>query len=136
MSRIYRIQSLSSERNKLLKIMVYAIFEIQKENIGSERYKDLSAFIALTSEAIISSIETTIKAWEKRGYWVKADHFREKWNWIFMYQKSLVEIIQSEQWNSLFSLNNSIMSFINDVKTSKTQSIGEPWSGSYNKLKN
>ena len=32
-------------------------------------------------EAIDESIEQSVAAWEKRGYWLKADRFRQEWRW-------------------------------------------------------
>lgn len=136
MSRVYRTHSLSSERDKLLKLIVYSISKIPEENEGSDRYKDLTAFIALTSKAVIDSIDTTIKAWEKRGYWIKADKFRDKWSWIYLFFDSLKEIILHEDWHQLSGLFNSIQIYLSDVTVPKRPSFDKPWIGSYHKFIN
>lgn len=115
--------------------MVYTISQLREENVGTVRYKDMLAFIALTSKAIINSVETTINAWEKRGYWNKADQFHEKWNWIFIFFESLIEIIHDENWNSLSSLLVSIKKHTNSINLPEKKSYGEPWIGAYNKMK-
>ena len=114
--------------------MVYTITRLREEKPGTDRHKDMLAFIALTSEAVINSVRTTMGAWEKRGYWIKADNFREKWNWIFVFHESLVEVILHEEWNLLSELISSINKYTVDVVIPKNQSYGEPWVGSYNKL--
>ncbi len=35
----------------------------------------------LALEEINSNIDKSVEAWEKRGYWVKADKFRLDWEW-------------------------------------------------------
>jgi hypothetical protein len=136
LSRVYRTHSLSSERDKLLKLIVYSISKIPEENEGSDRYKDLTAFIALTSKAVIDSIDTTIKAWEKRGYWIKADKFRDKWSWIYLFFDSLKEIILHEDWHQLSGLFSSIQIYLSDVTVPKRPSFDKPWIGSYDKFIN
>ena len=128
------MQSLSSERKKLIKLMVYTISKLTEESPGTDRHKDMLAFIALTSEAVINSVTTTIRAWEKRGYWIKADQFREKWNWTYVFHESLIEVLQNEEWNNLSELICSIKKYTDEVNIPKYQSNKEPWTGSYNKL--
>ena len=115
--------------------MVYTISKLREESPGTDRHKDMLAFIALTSEAVINSVRTTMGAWEKRGYWIKADNFREKWNWIFVFHESLIEVIQNEEWSKLSELICSISKYTDDVSIPKKRSYSEPWIGSYNKLK-
>jgi hypothetical protein len=38
--------------------------------------KDLVAFIVLSLQEINNTIDSSVEAWEKRGYWIKADRFR------------------------------------------------------------
>jgi hypothetical protein len=43
--------------------------------------KDMVAFIILALKEISSGIDQSVAAWEKRGYWVKADKYRLEWQW-------------------------------------------------------
>ena len=43
--------------------------------------KDLVAFVILALREIAAGIEKSVTAWEKRGYWVKADKYRMDWEW-------------------------------------------------------
>jgi hypothetical protein len=128
------MQSLSSEREKMLRLMAYTISQLREETGGTDRYKDLLAFLALTSKAIINSVETTINAWEKRGYWIKADHFRDKWKWIINFYEFLIKIIQTKEWNSISQLLENIEEYTSAIKIPKKQSYGEPWVGAFKKL--
>ncbi|MGA9531981.1 MAG: hypothetical protein WBR18_04630 [Anaerolineales bacterium] len=43
--------------------------------------QDLLAYVGLALKEIVESVGQSAEAWEKRGYWVKADRFREEWRW-------------------------------------------------------
>jgi hypothetical protein len=43
--------------------------------------RDVVAFIGFALREIVESVDQTAAAWEKRGYWVKADRFRSDWRW-------------------------------------------------------
>ncbi|MGH2606039.1 MAG: hypothetical protein ACRDG5_05565, partial [Anaerolineales bacterium] len=42
---------------------------------------DVLAYVALGLRAVLASVEQSTSAWEKRGYWLKADRFRLEWRW-------------------------------------------------------
>lgn len=71
MSRVINLQSAGKERTKLSKATVIAIRELMRQNKIDNQTRDLAAFIALSTEAIFETIEPSVVAWEKRGYWVK-----------------------------------------------------------------
>jgi hypothetical protein len=43
---------------------------------------DLLAYLTLLLERISATVERSASAWEKRGYWVKADRLRLEWAWV------------------------------------------------------
>ena len=51
--------------------------------------RDLAAFIAISLEKIFETVETSVVAWEKKGYWVKADRFRLEWEWSKNHERAL-----------------------------------------------
>ncbi len=51
--------------------------------------QDLLAFVALALQGIAASVEATTDAWERRGYWLKADRFRQEWAWVDPAQRRL-----------------------------------------------
>ena len=81
MSRIINPDGAGKERTRLTKEVVLAIRELMRQTQPDEHSRDLAAFIILALEQINSTVETSVVAWEKRGYWVKADRYRMDWIW-------------------------------------------------------
>ncbi len=48
---------------------------------GAEE-RDILAFLALGLAQLQASVVETTSAWERRSYWVKADRFRQQWEWV------------------------------------------------------
>ncbi len=81
MSRVINIENAGKERNQLAKYVLMAIRELGQSNHDVNLSRDLVAFIIMALSQIASTIDTSVAAWEKRGYWVKADRFRMEWGW-------------------------------------------------------
>ena len=54
---------------------------IQQEASNSGM-QDLTAFVIMALSEINASVARTAEAWEKRGYWLKADRFVHQWSWV------------------------------------------------------
>ncbi len=81
LSRIINPEGSGKERTRLTKEVVLSIRELMKQAEPDAQSRDLAAFIALALIEITKTIEASVIAWEKRGYWVKADRFRMEWAW-------------------------------------------------------
>ena len=73
MGRVINIESSGKERNKLTKSIVKAIRELMNQQKTDTLTHDLAAFIAISLEEIYQTVDVSVTAWEKRGYWLKAD---------------------------------------------------------------
>ena len=81
MSRVINTNGTGKERNTFTRGIVAALRELMKQKEPDAHSYDLVAFIGLSLVAIDANIEQSVKAWEKRDYWVKADRFRMEWSW-------------------------------------------------------
>jgi len=75
LSKIYSPESAGKDRTRLSKTIVLALRELMKQTEPDATTRDLTAFIVLALEEIAANIDGSVEAWEKRGYWVKADRF-------------------------------------------------------------
>ena len=89
MSRVYNPESVGKDRTRLSKSIVLALRELMKQSEPNALTKDLTAFVVLALQEINANIDTGVAAWEKRGYWVKADKFRLEWEWAGTHAKTL-----------------------------------------------
>ncbi|PKN87371.1 MAG: hypothetical protein CVU46_04580, partial [Chloroflexi bacterium HGW-Chloroflexi-8] len=81
MSRVINPESSGKERTKLTKTIVKAIRELMVQKEPNKLTKDLTAYISIALMEIHKTVDVSVEAWEKRGYWLKADKFRLDWEW-------------------------------------------------------
>lgn len=136
MSRVINPNSPGKERLQLLKAVQSALNAWNENSkIKVENYWDLAAFITLSLEAIIRTTEATATAWEKRGYWVKAEQFRREWLWTEFIAKELRSNVINKNRNNLEINIAQVNEAVNDVLNVSTRALrGDPWKGAYQKL--
>ena len=98
MSRIINPDSVGKERTQLTKGIVLAIRELAKQTDPGPDSRDMAAFIALALAVISEGIDVSVAAWEKRGYWVKADKFRMEWLWAGQYAAKMRAAVLADDW--------------------------------------
>lgn len=91
MSRIVGKPSSARERLRLLGRIGHALRAAEAGRLSPEESADVLAYIALSLREVLASVEQSISAWEKRGYWLKADRFRLEWRWAEAAYRSLCE---------------------------------------------
>jgi hypothetical protein len=106
-----------------------------KQTEPNEQSKDLSAFVILALEEINANIDTSVEAWEKRGYWVKADKFRLEWEWSGKLSKNLRSALLSEDWGQVAMISVQVGQRLSKVTIPARHRLGTPWVGAYVQLK-
>lgn len=134
MGRVINPDSSGKERTKLTKSIVKAIRQLMIQKQPDENTRDLAAYIVLGLEDIYKSIDISVLAWEKRGYWVKADRFRIDWEWTLQFSKLMKEALIKEDWAQVAMMAAKTAQKFNNVKISVNNRIGEPWVGAYKNL--
>ncbi|HEX9331646.1 MAG TPA: hypothetical protein VF896_07145 [Anaerolineales bacterium] len=134
MSPIINPESAGKERTQLTKAIVLAIRELAKQTDVTNEAKDLAAFIALALKSISEGIDVSVAAWEKRGYWVKADRFRMEWIWTGQYSDKMKTAILTEDWGAVALLSAQIVQKFNKIVVSENHRLGKPWVGAYEQL--
>ena len=109
-----------------------AIRELMKQNQFSENTKDLVAFIVLSLKAISDTIDPSVEAWEKRGYWIKADRFRMEWNWTGAISDELKNALLADDWALVAQLTGKVAEQLSNVKIPIRTKNNTPWVGAWN----
>ena len=94
--------------------------------------QDMIAFIILALQEIASGIDKSVAAWEKRGYWVKADKYRMDWQWSGEIAKNLITTFNDQNWPKTAELLLQIMHHFENIKVSDRHRMGKPWVGAFN----
>ncbi len=134
MSRVINPESAGKERTQLTKAIVLAVRELAKQKEVTNAARDLAAFIALALKSISDGIDVSVAAWEKRGYWVKADRFRMDWLWTGQYADKMKTAILAEDWGAVAMLSAQIAQKFGKIVVSENHRLGKPWVGAYRQL--
>ena len=135
MSRVINIETAGKERTRLTRAVIIAIRELMRQSQPDDNTRDLAAFIALALESIAGTIDSSVEAWEKRGYWVKADKFRMDWVWSSRLAASMRGAVLSEDWIQVAQTAAQVAERLNGIQIAKNHRMGTPWVGAYRILK-
>ena len=135
MSRVINLDSVGKERTHLTKSIVIALRTLAKQTEVDEATRDLSAFIALALMRINATIDISVQAWEKRGYWVKADKFRMEWMWTKQMGEQMREAVLGEDWGTVAMISAHAGQKLVKIKVAERHRLGTPWVGAYALLK-
>jgi hypothetical protein len=135
MSRVYNPDSAGKERNTLTRGVVLALRELMKQQGTDDLTKDLAAFVVLSLDEISQTIEASVGAWEKRGYWVKADKFRLEWEWAGQYAKTMRDALLKDDWATVAMTSAKVAQKLGKVTVPERHRLGTPWVGAWKKLK-
>jgi hypothetical protein len=96
--------------------------------------KDLAAYVALSLDDINGTIEASVGAWEKRGYWVKADKFRLEWEWAGQYGKTMADALLKDDWATVAMTSAKIAQKLGKITVPERNRLGTPWVGAWKRL--
>ena len=135
MTRIIKTTTPGKERLHLSKAIVVTIRAFMRHQEPTGETKDMVAFVILALREIAAGIDKSVAAWEKRGYWVKADQYRMEWRWPSPTAEKLNSVFKSEDWAGVAGLLVEIMGKFNQIKISDKHRMGQPWIGAYKEYK-
>jgi hypothetical protein len=134
LGRIIKYGTPGKDRIWLEKGIIIAIRELSKQTgVNSVTY-DLLAFISLSLNAIGATVDESVLAWEKRGYWVKADRYRMEWSWSSRMGDELEQALRNEDWGSVTKIIAQVTQKMSKVNVPAKNRLGNPWVGSWEQL--
>ncbi len=136
MSRLIKTDTVGKDRTRLTKSILLAVRELAKQKEVTAEARDLAAFIASALRAIAEGIDESVAAWEKRGYWVKADRFRMEWLWTGQTAAKMKSAVLNDDWGAIAMLLPQIAQKLNKVQIAENHRLGTPWKGAYQRMKN
>jgi len=134
LSRVINPESAGKDRTRLTKAVVLALRELAKQKDVTDEAKDLAAFLSIALKTIYEGIDVSVQAWEKRGYWVKADRFRMEWMWTGQYADKIKVAIFTNDWGTIAMAIPQIAQKLSKVVVSDNHRLGKPWEGAFNQL--
>ena len=135
LSRIINPESSGKERTRLTKAIVLAVRELAQQTGPGVESCDLAAFIVLALGIVAETIDISVAAWEKRGYWVKADKFRMDWDWAAQFSEKLRIALLAEDWAGVAQVATQTAMRLNKITVPVGHRLGRPWVGAWEELK-
>lgn len=119
----------------MCKGIVKALRELKQKRETDLESFDLIAFMILALERIYETIDQSVGAWEKRGYWLKADRYRRDWEWSDRAAKDLETALRNEDWLGVAQVSVLVAQKLGHINLAPRNRIGTPWVGAWEKYK-
>jgi hypothetical protein len=134
LSRIVNPESAGKDRTRLSKGIVLAVRELAQQSEPGPESRDLAAFIVLALEAVAGTIEASVAAWEKRGYWVKADRFRMDWAWAGQLGAKMRQALLADDWVGVAQMAAQAAQRLSKITIAVGHRLGKPWVGAWERF--
>lgn len=134
MGRVINPESVGKERTQLIRSVVLALRELMRQQDTNTLTRDLAAYVALALEEISGTIDVSVTAWEKRGYWLKADRFRMEWIWTERLSKAMREAVLNDDWQTAALTAAQVAEKLKNTDVPQRHKLGTPWTGAWDQL--
>ncbi|HEY9087440.1 MAG TPA: hypothetical protein VIO36_04680 [Anaerolineaceae bacterium] len=121
-------------RTQLTRSVVLALRELMRQTQPDDHSRDLAAYISIALGEIYQTAEESVAAWEKKGYWVKADRFRMDWEWADRLAVTMRKALVQEDWATVAMTAAQIAQKLMSVDVPQRHKLGEPWQGAWKQL--
>jgi hypothetical protein len=135
LGRIINTEGADKERQRLTRSIILALRELMKQTQPDDNCRDLVAYISAALGEIFETVENSVAAWEKKGYWLKADRYRLEWIWSEQIGLKMRKAVQEDDWAEIAKLSAQIGQKFSKVKVPVRHQLGTPWIGAWEKLK-
>lgn len=136
MARIINTNSPGKRRNAHLRTIAEILRRLSQEQEINQESKDMVATLVFCLRGIESTVEESMVAWEKRGYWKKSDEFQQKWWWASLLARSVEDMLRNEHWEKLPEMMMQLYAHVSDLKVNRLTRDPSAWQGAYQTLVN
>jgi hypothetical protein len=136
LGRLINTEGPGKERNRLSRCIVLALRELMRQAQPDDHSRDLAAFIALALLSISDTVESSVTAWEKKGYWVKADRYRMEWAWAERLGKQMKQAATQDDWPAIAQVSVQVAQRLMSIEVPLRNRLGTPWVGAWKSLTN
>jgi hypothetical protein len=135
MGRVINTNAPAKRRSHLMRTIAEIIRRLgQHQGEINDEVRDMVAMIVLCLREIDDGIVESIQAWEKRGYWQKADKFQQEWLWTGNMAAKVEKMLRTDDWDSMPEVMMKLFPHFSSIEINKmTRDPGE-WAGCYQKL--
>ncbi len=134
MSRVINVNSPTKIRNHHRRTIAEILRHLSLKQEFDAEAKDMAAFMVFALQEIYDVSETTATAWEKRGYWMKAERFLREWRWSIETAANMDDVMRHEAFDLLPELGAGLFHRFSDIQLKRMLRKPETWQGAYERL--
>ncbi|GAB4471068.1 MAG: hypothetical protein Kow00124_07840 [Anaerolineae bacterium] len=134
MSRVINVNSPGKARSQAMRTGAEVLRRLVEKTSLDDETRDMVAYLVFCFRAIDEGIEESVKAWEKRDYWIKAEQFRIKWAWVRDAAHDLESILREDAWERLPQVLVKLLPHFEDIKVVKYTRSPKLWQNAYEQL--
>jgi hypothetical protein len=131
MGRVVNTNAPAKRRNHLMRTIAEILRGLGQKKGVDDEVKDMVAMIILSLREIDETVGESVKAWEKRNYYKKADDFQEKWWWTQAHRPALEKVLKEDKWEDLPQAMLKLLPYFSDIEINKAMRSESDWHGSY-----
>ncbi len=134
MSRVINTDSPSKQRHRLRRTIAEALRRLMEKPDFDDEAQDLAALIVFSLRELSAGIDRSATAWEKRGYFIKADRFRHEWEWTDKSADELEALIRDADWARVPVVLARLSPEFSDIKVRRFTRSSELWEDCHRRL--
>ena len=135
MSRVINTNSPGKRRNAQLRTVAEILRRLSQKKQVDDETRDMTAALVYCLRIIDDTVEESISAWERRGYWKKADDFQQKWWWATLEAQALQELVADDLWSQLPERMMKLYPRVAHIQINRLTRDPSAWQGAYRQLK-
>jgi hypothetical protein len=134
MARVINTNNPGKRRNSYMRTCAEILRRLSQQKEINEDTKDMIAMLVYSLRSVDETVEESIRAWEKRGYWKKADDFQQKWWWSSLMATALEKLVINDNWDALPDMMVKLFPHFADIQINKMTRNPDEWEGAYRKF--
>lgn len=134
MARVINTNSPGKRRNAHMRTIAEILRHLSKQQEADQRTRDMTAMLVYCLRGIDETVEESTRAWEKRGYWKKADDFQQKWWWASLMADAIAKLMRDGSWDKLPETMIKLYPHFSNIQINKLTRDPADWEGAYARL--
>ncbi len=134
MSRIIHTENPTKIRNYNRRTIAEILRRLSQKTAVDDETRDMAAMLVFLLREIDAGVEQTAVAWEKRGYWMKAERFIRDWDWLKEAAANIEDVLRHDALDLLPELLADLFPRFADIQLKSMLRKPELWRGAYARL--
>ena len=134
MARVINTNSPGKRRNAHMRTIAEILRHLSQQRDVNQQTKDMVAMLVFCLRGVDQTVEESIVAWEKRGYWKKADDFQQKWWWSSLMADAIEKLLREGAWDEIPETMIKLYPHFADIQINRLTRDPADWDGAYARL--